>query len=108
MLFATAFVLQQLLTFDRSVQEARKLSTWLWAALLAFTAVHCLLNNLVLHSIVFASMILFIGFKTYGTIQGMTNRDRKRRAQQMSRIGAGKLGFKVSIIVKHLTLWVDW
>ena len=63
MIFATALVLQRLLTFNRTFEENVVINATLGIAVAAFSILHCRINDLNVHSAVFGSMILYIGYR---------------------------------------------
>lgn len=89
MIFATAFVLHALLTFNQTFQQRVCITAILLTALLVFSIIHCKINNLNVHSAVFASMILFIAYRVAALIKQVKNPARRRYAGRLARYGSG-------------------
>ena len=90
MLYATAFVMHQLIVCNNPSREAFQRSVMLALAVLLFSVIHCIVNDLNLHSLVFASMIAYIALKTSKMIKNVEDRDWQRRARRKVRIGCSK------------------
>lgn len=92
MLYATAFVMHQIIIHNQLSQEIFRRSMMLAVAVLSFSVIHCILNDLNLHSLVFASMIIYIAIRTSEMIKNTKNRDWRDNARKRARIGSGKVG----------------
>lgn len=91
MIFATAFVLQQLLTFNRTFKESRSITAILSTAVIGFSILHCKINDLNVHSAVFASMVLFIAYRVTALTKQMKNPALQRHAGHLARYGGGNI-----------------
>ena len=89
MIFATAFVLQALLTFNQTFQKSMCINAILSTALIIFSIIHCKINDLMVHSAVFASMILFIAYRVAALTKQVKNPARQRYAGRLARYGGG-------------------
>lgn len=89
MIFATAFVLQALLTFNQTFQQSMCITAILSTALIVFSIIHCKINNLNVHSAVFASMILFIAYRVAALTKQVKNPARQRYVGRLARYGSG-------------------
>ena len=90
MLYATAFVMHQLITCNHPPAESSQRSAMLAVAVLLFSVIHCVLNDLNLHSLVFASMIAYIAVNTSKMISSVQDRDWQRQARRWVRFGSGR------------------
>ncbi|KAG9229964.1 ceramidase-domain-containing protein [Amylocarpus encephaloides] len=68
MLVATATVLHRLFTFDKSLAYTAVYGTIGTALMVAFITWHCITDELIMHSVVFAIMIAIVGVKTHSMI----------------------------------------
>lgn len=91
MIFATAFVLQQLLTFNRTFKESFSITAILSTAVIGFSILHCKINDLNVHSAVFASMVLFIAYRVSALTKQMKNPALQRHAGNLARYGGGNI-----------------
>ena len=91
MIVATAFVLFQVLAYDKSPSQTRTLGSTLWTCVVAFCAIHCIIVDLTIHSIVFVGMILACAWRTSSLISMIKDARRRRRAKYLVRLGASKV-----------------
>ena len=97
MLYATAFVMHQLIACNHPSEEAFPRSTMLAGAVLLFSVIHCRVNDLNLHSLVFASMITYIALNTSKLIKKVEDRGWQRQAQRWVRFGSGRVSIRMYI-----------
>ncbi len=88
MIFATAFVMHRLLTFKQSLKQSTTTTAGLIVAVIGFSALHCKLNNMNLHSATFASMILFIAYRSSALTKQIKSPAHKKSAARLARQGA--------------------
>ena len=88
MLYATAFVMHQLIARNSPPQESFQRSATLGVAVLLFSVIHCMINDLNVHSLVFASMIIYIALETSKMIKSVKSREWRRRARMWVQIGS--------------------
>lgn len=89
MIFATAFVLQALLTFNRTFRQSMWITVILSTAVIVFSVIHCKINDLNVHSAVFVSMILFIAYRVTALTNQVKSPVRQRYAGRLARYGGG-------------------
>ena len=89
MIFATAFVLFEVLVFGRHPHEVTRLAISLLSCVAVFSTVHCWMNSLTAHSVVFVSMLTTIVWKTSGLIKEMEAPEQQQHATRLMRRGAG-------------------
>ena len=63
MIYAVALLTQRIFTFDKSSSEARTITAFVAVGTVGYTILHCVLDNLVVHTIVFLAMLVFNGNK---------------------------------------------
>ncbi|KAL8780369.1 MAG: hypothetical protein Q9194_000932 [Teloschistes cf. exilis] len=90
MLYATAFVMHQITIHNQLPEEIFRRSMMLAVAVLFFSVIHCILNDLNLHSMVFASMIIYIAMRTSQMIKNIKNRDSRNKARKRTRLGSAQ------------------
>lgn len=88
MIFATAFVMHRLLIFKQSLKQRTTTTAELTVAVIGFSVLHCKLNNLNLHSATFASMILFIAYRTSALTKQIKVPVQRKSAARLARRGA--------------------
>lgn len=95
MLYATAFVMHQLIICNKPSEVTFQRSVMLAIAVLLFSVVHCILNDLNLHSLVFASMITYIARRTSKMIKNNRDRGWQKKARKWTWIGSGEFDMRV-------------
>lgn len=88
MIFATAFVMHRLLTFKQSLKQSTTTTAGLIVAVIGFSVLHCKLNNMNLHSATFASMILFIAYRSSALTKQIKSPAHRKSAARLARQGA--------------------
>ena len=84
MIFATAFVLQRLLTFDGTTRENVVNTAILWSGVAVFSVIHCRIIDLTVHSAVFGSMIFFIAHRVRVSTIEVKDRRRQRELNSLA------------------------
>ncbi|KAL9128072.1 MAG: hypothetical protein Q9217_003183 [Psora testacea] len=107
MLLATAFVMDRVLTFDQPSHENRKITAALSLSVLAFSIIHCIVNNLNLHSAVFATMILIIALRIRAIIKRVKDVKQREHATSLAWLGGGKFVLNASRTCQTLTPWTS-
>ena len=108
MIFATAFVLQQLLTFNRTFKESVSITAIISTAVIGFSILHCKINDLNIHSAVFAGMVLFIAYRVTALTKQVKNPALQRHAGNLARYGGGniKKGLSFQRSIEKLTVGI--
>ena len=96
MIFATAFVLQRLLTFNRTLRESVIINAILWSGVAVFSMIHCRIIDLTVHSAVFGSMIFYIAHRVRALTKDVKDRRRRRELYSLAWRGSG------TVILNHL------
>ena len=91
MIFATAFVMHRLLIFRQSFKHSTTTTAGLVVAVIGFSVLHYKLNNLNLHSATFASMILFIAYRTSALTKQIKSPAQRKNAARLARQGASMI-----------------
>lgn len=104
MIVATAFVVNQLLTFDKPYERRNKATRGLIALVFLFANIHFWTNNLTLHSAVFACMLLFVYLRTSNLITGIKDGETQRKARRLALLGGCKIPLRTSSSSMHLRL----
>lgn len=94
MLYATAFVIHQLIICNKPSEEAFQRSVMLAVAVLLFSVIHCVVNDLNLHSLVFGSMITYIALRTSTMIKNIEDRNWRKKARKWTKIGCSKFDLR--------------
>ena len=95
MIFATAFVLQRLLTFNRTIRENVLINAVLWSGVAVFSMIHCRIIDLTVHSAVFGSMIFYIAYRVRALTKEVKDRRRQRDLKSLAWRGSS------TVILKH-------
>ena len=93
MIFATALVLQRLLTFNRTFGEKAIINSILGLAVTLFSLVHCRINDLNVHSAVFGCMILYIAHRVRALTTEVKNAELQRNLYSLAWHGSGTIVF---------------
>ena len=88
MIFATAFVMHRLLIYKQSLKQSTTTTAGLIVAVIGFSVLHCKLNNLNLHSATFASMILFIAYRTSALTKHIKSPAQRKSVARLARRSA--------------------
>lgn len=93
MLFTTTPVLHQVLTVNASRRHSVIMAILLWTSLIILVVYHVRTDELLLHSLSFAAMVIVIGIRTMQLINARTLAGSAARKQiwGMVRFGAGTL-----------------
>ena len=89
MIFATVLVLQRLLTFNQAFKIRISITATISAATVVFSMIHCKINDLNIHSAVFASMIAFIAYRGTVLTKHIKDPARRQNARRLARSGCG-------------------
>ena len=104
MIFATASVLQRLLTFNRTLRENAVINSILGLAVASFSTLHCRINDLNVHSAVFGCMILYIAHRVRALTTKVNNAKLQRDFYCLAWRGSGKIVLKYNILAMTVSL----
>ena len=113
MIFATAFVMHRLLIFKQNPKRSTTTTVGLIAAVVAFSALHCKLNNLNLHLATFAGMVLFIAYLTSALTKQIKSPAQRTSAARLARQGGRMIELicpltNQKLIAKNLSVRGCW
>ena len=103
MIFATAFVLQRLLTFSRTIRENLIINAILWSGVAVFSIIHCRIIDLTVHSAVFGSMIFYIAHRVRALTKEVKGRRRQRDLNSLACRGSSTIILNHFLAIVKLT-----
>ncbi|KAB8276956.1 ceramidase [Aspergillus minisclerotigenes] len=106
MLFTTTPVLHQVLTVNASRRYSVMMAILLWSSLMILVVYHVRTDELLLHSLSFAGMVIVIGIRTMQLISDRTLADSPARKQIWGMVRFGAVIFNLGFYLWVIDGWI--
>ncbi|KNG87618.1 alkaline phytoceramidase [Aspergillus nomiae NRRL 13137] len=106
MLFTTTPVLHQVLTVNATRRNSLMIAILLWSSLLSLVVYHVRTDELLLHSLSFAAMVIVIGIRTMQLINAQTLPGSAARKQIWGMVRFGAVIFNLGFYLWLIDTWI--
>ena len=85
MIYAVALLIQRIFTFDKPAKQARNITLIVLLGAVSYTVLHCVLDNLTVHTVVFLAMLITASKKVRALIRVLPEAKQRQRLTSLAR-----------------------